>query len=87
MEEWKEFKWIRTDQMPSLNSGDQNDKLQVFKSVSPTEIVMGRLRVSYLLTTLAAIAEDPKRIKRMFISSEVNREGVFGIVCYKNGER
>lgn len=59
----------------------------MFHHISPCDIVQGRLKVSYLLTTLAAISEDPKRIKKMFITSEVNREGVFGITCYKNGTK
>ena len=32
VEEWKQFIWIRTDQIPSFNTGDPEDKLEIFKN-------------------------------------------------------
>jgi predicted nucleic acid-binding Zn finger protein len=39
------------------------------------------------LSAIAAIAEDEKRIIRMFVDTEVNKHGVFGIWVYINGEK
>lgn len=83
VEEWKEFKWIRADQIPSFNTGDENDKLAVFKGlIEPADILQGRIDDSYLLSALAAISESPKRIQRMFVTDQVNREGLFGVFVY-----
>lgn len=83
VEEWKEFKWIRADQIPSFNTGDENDKLAVFKGlIEPADILQGRIDDSYLLSALAAISESPKRIQRMFVTDQVNREGLFGVFVF-----
>ena len=40
VDDWKEFKWIRADQIPSFNSGDAEDKLAVFKGmIEPADIL------------------------------------------------
>jgi hypothetical protein len=39
VEEWKQFIWIRTDQIPSFNTGDPLDKLEIFKNgIEPADI-------------------------------------------------
>ena len=39
IEEWKQFKWIRADMIPELNSGEQDDKIEIFKDeIEPGDI-------------------------------------------------
>ena len=69
IEEWKQFKWIRADMIPELNSGEQDDKIEIFKDeIEPGDINQGLLDDGYLLSCLASIAERPDRIQKLFVS-------------------
>jgi hypothetical protein len=39
------------------------------------------------LSAIAAIAEDEKRIENMFVNHSINKEGLFGVWTYMNGEK
>jgi hypothetical protein len=34
---------------------------------------------------MSVIAENPERIKKIFLTSEINEQGVYGVKIYKNG--
>lgn len=86
-DEWKQFEWIRTDQIPVFNT-DPSDKLEIFKNgIEPADIVQGKIDNSYLLAAIAAIAEGTDRTTKMFLCHEVNSQGVYGIWSYINGEK
>jgi len=51
------------------------------------DILQGKLDDSYLLAALASISEEDHRIRKMFVSDKVIREGIFGIYTYFGGER
>jgi len=51
----------------------------------PSDIKQGALGNCYYLATLAAIAENPQRIKDMFIDDEANDAGCYVIKFYVNG--
>lgn len=40
-----------------------------------------------MLSAIAAIAENEERIKVMFVSHTINKEGLFGVWTYINGEK
>lgn len=86
VEEWKQFKWIRSGDIPCLNNPKLGE-LAIFKdSIEPQDVKMGRLKDAYYISVLAAIAEHPNRIRNMFMSDTIHREGIFGVKVYKNGE-
>ena len=55
--------------------------------IEPMDILQGKLDDSYLLSALSSISEDDKRIRKMFVSDRVNREGIFAIYTFFGGER
>eukprot|EP00928_Gymnodinium_smaydae_P017636 TRINITY_DN16748_c0_g1_i1.p1 TRINITY_DN16748_c0_g1~~TRINITY_DN16748_c0_g1_i1.p1 ORF type:complete len:686 (+),score=79.47 TRINITY_DN16748_c0_g1_i1:281-2338(+) len=55
--------------------------------ISPCDIKQGALGDCWFLSALAAIAEVPDRIRALFATTEANDEGVYEVVCWKNGVR
>lgn len=41
---------------------------------------------SFFLSALTAISENPSRIRQMFVTDKINKEGMFGVNMYKDGE-
>lgn len=61
-------------------SGEVYKNPQLFEGkIEPNDILQGNLGDCYLLSTLAAIAEYPNRIKRLFISPETNQNGIYAV--------
>ena len=88
VDDWKVILWIRADQIPTFNTGDTNDKLEIFKDgITPMDILQGKLADGYLLSAFAAIAEFPGAIEKMFETNTNPKEGIFGVWVYTNGER
>ena len=82
VEEWKSFKWIRSTDIPCLNNPKLGE-LAIFKdSIEPQDVKSGRLKDAYYISVLAAIAEHPNRIRNMFMTDKINREGIFGVRVY-----
>ena len=78
--------WKRVADIPGLK--DQNGDLHIFfEEIEPNDIQQGQLGDCYFLSSLAALAEQPDRIKRMFLSLEVNDAGVYGAFMAKNGQK
>jgi len=55
------------------------------KGIEPTDIKQGALKDSYLLSSLAALAEQPELIQRLFITEEINKAGLYGVWICENG--
>lgn len=82
---WKTFEWVRATKIPSLN--DKEGKLSVFfNEVSPKDIKQGLLGDCYFLSVLSVLSEVPSRITKLFLTSDQNSMGVYGIRICKNGE-
>ena len=77
---------------PPADQGEYKDVVgwkranEVFKNpqlfegkVEPNDIMQGNLGDCYLLSTLAAIAEDASRIKKLFISTDTSPEGIYAV--------
>ena len=68
VEEWARVKWLRIDKIPYLNR-EEDGPMEIFKdSLSGGDIIQGKVNDSYFLSVLSAIAENPDRIKGMFLS-------------------
>ena len=54
-------------------------------SVDPRDINQGALSDAYFLCALAILAENPNRIKRLFVSNKENKSGMYAVRICKNG--
>lgn len=70
--EWKKYIWKDIDEIYP------DHPIKVFSDISPNDIHQGGLGDCYFLSTLSAMAEHPKRIERLFETSEYEPSG-----CYK----
>eukprot|EP00347_Sterkiella_histriomuscorum_P017724 403348238 len=82
---WKQFKWLRPHEIPVIQEGGV--ELAVFlDSIDPSDIRQGLLGDCYFLSCLSVLAENPKRIMKLFVTDKVNDYGVYAIRICKNGE-
>jgi hypothetical protein len=73
---WRSIIWARPEEFYGRG-------FQVFQgNIEPNDIKQGSLGDCYFLSTIAAIAEKPDRIKRLFESTEPNEQGCYAVrVC------
>ena len=65
----------------------QNGTFVLYEQPGPNDITQGLLGDCYFLASLSAIAEYPNRIKKIFLTHEVNEAGCYAVQMYINGER
>ena len=58
------------------------DKYDIF---STDDIIQGSLGNCYFLAGLVALTETPSRIKKLFMTQEVNKAGVYQVKLFVNG--
>ena len=69
---WNTYKWLRTNEIPSLN--DDDGKLEVFAgAIEPTDIKQGALGNCYFLSAISVLTEHPKRVRKMFVKEEITK--------------
>lgn len=63
-------------------------RMQIFEkdTVSPKDIVQGYCGDCYYLSSISSLAEYPERVKRIFLTKEVNEAGCYALQLYVNGE-
>uniref|UniRef100_A0A0G4G111 Calpain catalytic domain-containing protein n=1 Tax=Chromera velia CCMP2878 TaxID=1169474 RepID=A0A0G4G111_9ALVE len=71
--------WMRASQL-SFQKGKQFSKL--FNTVDPGDLVQGDLGNCWLIASMAAVAEFPWAIKRLFKTKEFNPEGRYEMQLY-----
>ena len=63
-------------------------KVRVFDDkIDPADIMQGALGDCYFLSVLSVLAENPERIRKLFISDKVTDQGIYGVWITKNGVR
>eukprot|EP01016_Furgasonia_blochmanni_P012753 TRINITY_DN16385_c0_g1_i1.p1 TRINITY_DN16385_c0_g1~~TRINITY_DN16385_c0_g1_i1.p1 ORF type:complete len:331 (-),score=49.18 TRINITY_DN16385_c0_g1_i1:35-1027(-) len=78
---WSQLVWLSPDQFWGKGN------YAVFQnSIQPLDIEQGRLGDCYFLSSVAAIAEYENRIKRIFVSQEVNDHGCYCVMVCDMGE-
>lgn len=77
---WADFTWRRPKEV--WTDGD----FCLYNQIDANDIQQGLLGDCYFLSCLSAIAEDPERIKRIFITQETNEAGIYAVQLYINGE-
>eukprot|EP00828_Plagiopyla_frontata_P023127 TRINITY_DN2969_c0_g1_i2.p1 TRINITY_DN2969_c0_g1~~TRINITY_DN2969_c0_g1_i2.p1 ORF type:complete len:725 (-),score=139.38 TRINITY_DN2969_c0_g1_i2:100-2274(-) len=60
-------------------------KIQVFDKVEANDIIQGSYDISYMLSLLAAIAEYPERLIRVFNSRQYQEKGVYSVTLFNLG--
>lgn len=55
--------------------------------IEPNDIKQGILGDCYFLSSCASIAENPERIKEIFISQNISPEGAYCVRIFERGER
>lgn len=60
----------------------------IFKDgIDPNDISQGALGDCYFLAVLSSMAEDPRDIKELFYTKEINQAGCYMMYFYLNGVR
>ena len=78
---WESFSWKR----PVEVYGE--GRFVLYGEPGPNDIKQGRCGDCYFLASLSALAEFPDRIKRIFLTKDVNEAGCYAVQMYINGEK
>jgi len=81
VQKWQTLVWKR----PSEVYGDGNFTL--YDKIDPNDILQGDCGDCYFLSGLASLAEYPDRIKRIFLTQEINEAGCYAVQFYICGEK
>ena len=57
----------------------------VYDTLSPGDIIQGQLGDCYFLAAISSIAENPDRLKRLFLTTENKGDGLFAVALCLNG--
>lgn len=66
-----------------------NGKEKVFEKwedINNQDIVQGSMASCYLIVALSGLSRIPSRIKNLFLNIEINKNGVYGMMVYLQGE-
>jgi len=82
---FKFVKWLRVHDVPELV---KDGKCYIFEDeIEPKDIKQGQLGDCYFLTSLGSLAEWPDRVRKLFITDQVNKYGIYGLRMFYNGKR
>jgi len=71
-EEWRHITWIRANEIHCLNDLDDG-RLRIFPdNIFPDDIRQQDLGNCYFMSALSSLAENPERIRRLFVEKEIN---------------
>ena len=74
-------KWVRAREL------FDKQKCELFQGVSINDIQQGELGDCYFLSSLAALAEFPARVQKIFITQTVNTPGCYCLSPYAMGQK
>jgi hypothetical protein len=70
---WKDFQWARA--LDVLGE----EEFSLFNDIIPQNLIQGNLENDYMLCALAALAERPALIRRLFDTDRPNSEGLYAV--------
>ena len=59
--------------------------VQVYDTMSPGDIMQGQLGDCYFLAAVSSIAENPERLRRLFLSKKNHGNGIYAVAMCLNG--
>eukprot|EP00330_Aristerostoma_sp_ATCC50986_P007308 CAMPEP_0114579252 /NCGR_PEP_ID=MMETSP0125-20121206/3661_1 /TAXON_ID=485358 ORGANISM="Aristerostoma sp., Strain ATCC 50986" /NCGR_SAMPLE_ID=MMETSP0125 /ASSEMBLY_ACC=CAM_ASM_000245 /LENGTH=190 /DNA_ID=CAMNT_0001769875 /DNA_START=610 /DNA_END=1182 /DNA_ORIENTATION=- len=64
------------------------DKIFLFDTIEPNDVQEGILGKCYNMVALVLLSEYPDKIREMFVNKDekANKEGIYGVTLYANGE-
>lgn len=71
--QWRDLQWARALEVLG------EEEFSLFNDITPQNIIQGRLENDYMLCALAAIAERPALIRRLFDTDRPSQEGLYSI--------
>ena len=80
-EKWKGLEWRRPKDVY------QDGEFSLFKEPGPNDIRQGLAGDCYYLSCLSSLAENPQRIKDIFLFDQLNDAGCYACTFYVNGEK
>jgi hypothetical protein len=84
------YKRVEEYVRPSDYLGDKfNRRFALYgeKGVMPSGIYQGALGNCYFLSAASALAEDPKRIQKLFQNKYYSKSGMFMVTFYMRGDQ
>ena len=77
--EWADFEWKHADDIFG------KDEYCIFSGIGPNDIEQGSLGDCYFLSALSALAEFPDRVKKIFLTEQVNKSDLYAVNMFVNG--
>jgi calpain-15 len=82
----KEFYILYTENGKQFFKRETTENYKVYDKIIPEDIIQGRLGDCYFLAACSAIAIQPKRLERIFISGKnYNEKGLYAVAICING--
>lgn len=84
-----DFTWLRITEvynLKDLNILKEPKEIKENPEILAEDVVQGGLGDCYFLSSIAALAETPTKIKKLFKSLTFNNQGYFEVVVYLHGE-
>lgn len=84
-----QYEWIKLRDLfkqSGFNVLKEPKEIKEFPDILTEDVKQGELGDCYFLSVLAALAEDPRRIRDLFPNVEVSKNGCYIIKCYIHGE-
>ena len=77
----EDCEWKRASE---LTPPEGMKRMRLFNGVEPQDLVQGSLGDCWLIAAIAAVAEHPSAIKRLFVNHEINDRGKYQIRLYNH---
>lgn len=84
-----DFTWLRLNEvfnMKDLNILKEPREIKENPEILTEDVVQGGLGDCYFLSSIAALAETPSKIKKLFKNISFNNQGYFEVIIYLHGE-
>ncbi|KRX03477.1 hypothetical protein PPERSA_02856 [Pseudocohnilembus persalinus] len=93
----RKYRWLRPKDIFGSTNIQLFQKGDIIKSriglagglgqyITPYDVIQGELGDCYFLSSLSSLAVDPERILNLFVTREVNGQGIYGVNMCHDGE-
>lgn len=81
------IQWRRPSEFLEVDMNRGLKEITIFyDSIDSSDIKQGCLGNSWVLCALASLAERPSLVERLFVTKEINNNGIYRVKLCKNGE-